>query len=399
MQPDRAVARQRVSRPGPLLLNNTDILREEYVYKLTNGQLTVRFWIMKGQRDGNTTTLSFIPQRLGESKALDDAVKCICSTPSPDFGDDSITRRYLRALGSLQKALNNSIESMSSGTLAAATLLYIHEIFSSPFQQGWMVHADGVIKLIEARGPDTMNTELDKSILCGQAGTIFLNAVQRCKPCFLAESRWNTLLRQLSASRQGVMNSIDATPSITSLSVYLPGMLCSYEHLSATAEPTELLELMKDISCLQLRLREWRSVNDILNFGPDYNTEITSASTDALNCAFRLSSVMFLILSTYMYVDLADRRCATFNGPGEDNSQILKPRIDDSVVESIQLARIAEVRWQAVTNVDAVAAWACGATNIMLFSRALNVAHTDSPAMRIMRRIVERLHKLLNEND
>lgn len=399
MNPSTTVTKQRHSQPPAVLLSETDILRNEYVYKLTNEQLAVRFWLMKGQRDGNLTTLSFIPKRLGESRALDDAVRCICSTPPLQLGDDSTTRSYLKALASLQTALNDSAESMTSGTLTAATLLYIHEIFANPFQRSWMVHADGVIKLLETRGPDSINTELDRSILCGQAGTIFLNSVQRRMRCFLAEPKWNYLLRQLSTSRPGIRDSLDDMPSLTCLSVYLPGLLCRYEALPAIAESFQVLELMEEISRLQLQLRKWRNTKDSRTSEPTYESEHASASTDPLNSAFRLSSVMFLILSNYMYMALLSRMCAATGDLGEDGLATLRPRATDLLAESSELADVARIRWEAVKNVDAVAAWACGTTNITMFSRVLSVSYTDSPELRSLRILVEDIHNRMIEDN
>lgn len=287
---------------------------------------------------------------------------------------------------------------MSSGTLTAATLLYIHEIYSNPFQQSWMIHADGVIKLLEARGPDGIKTDLDKSILCGQAGTIFLQAIQRRKPCFLAEPRWNTVLRQLIASRANAPADALDKPSIISLSTYLPGLLCNYEDLPLNPSYPQLLQLAQGISRLRAELWEWCTSNDFLNDQAEHAVEVAKASSNPLNYAFKLSSVMFLVLTNYIYVDLLGRSSSFNIAAADDGSDVRGVNIADAAAECLELARVAVARWDAVKSVDPVAAWACGTTQIILLGRALKVSCYNSPEMQTVSRAVEDLYKRLSED-
>jgi hypothetical protein len=75
----------------------------------------------------------FIPSRLGHSRALDDAVQCICTAYSAllcsneaVIGQDR--REYYRALRSLRLACQDKNEVLSSNVLCAAILLSWYEV-------------------------------------------------------------------------------------------------------------------------------------------------------------------------------------------------------------------------------------------------------------------------------
>ena len=75
----------------------------------------------------------FIPQRLGHCKALDDAVRCICTAYSAFLrfngsviGQDR--QAYSQALRSLRLACQDKNDVLSSNVLCAAILLSWHEV-------------------------------------------------------------------------------------------------------------------------------------------------------------------------------------------------------------------------------------------------------------------------------
>jgi hypothetical protein len=75
----------------------------------------------------------FIPSRLGHSRALDDAVQCICTAYSAllcsngsVIGQDR--REYYQALRSLRLACQDKDEVLSSNVLCAAVLLSWYEV-------------------------------------------------------------------------------------------------------------------------------------------------------------------------------------------------------------------------------------------------------------------------------
>jgi hypothetical protein len=84
----------------------------------------------------------FIPPRLGHSRALDDAVQCICTAYSALLcSNESVIsqnrREYYQALKSLRHACQDRNEVHSSNVLCAAVLLSWYEVslVSPPFHQ------------------------------------------------------------------------------------------------------------------------------------------------------------------------------------------------------------------------------------------------------------------------
>jgi hypothetical protein len=80
--------------------------------------------------------LELIPSRLGYSKALDDAVQCICTAYTcalsqnyPNVNQDR--QEYYVALRSLRLGVLDETEALSSNVLAAAVLLSWYEVCTS----------------------------------------------------------------------------------------------------------------------------------------------------------------------------------------------------------------------------------------------------------------------------
>jgi hypothetical protein len=77
--------------------------------------------------------MSFLPSRLGRSKALDTAIACFTTQQIGTSQNDQKMlgfgrSTYVQALGRLQKAINDPSEASTSETLCAAMLLCIYEV-------------------------------------------------------------------------------------------------------------------------------------------------------------------------------------------------------------------------------------------------------------------------------
>ncbi|PSN61621.1 hypothetical protein BS50DRAFT_638925 [Corynespora cassiicola Philippines] len=141
-----------------------------------------------------------IPRRLGQSFALDDAVKCLLHChktmcrgdgPSPTGPGP---RSYVRALHSLQVALNDKEECLSDNTLCAVAILGQVEMLGGgacdTHGMNWIRHAGGAARLIEARGPIAAKDSFAKVLLRSQRGNCFTSSVMRGQECFLDSPDW-----------------------------------------------------------------------------------------------------------------------------------------------------------------------------------------------------------------
>lgn len=288
---------------------------------------------------------------------------------------------------------------MASGTLAAATLLYIHEIYLNPFQQGWMIHAEGLIRLLEVRGPERIQNDLDRSILCGQVGTIFLNAVQRRKHCFLAGEEWNDLLRRLTMSGRAAKGQENEAPSVVALSVYMPGLVCRFEELSATEDSAATWSLMEDILQIRVQLQHWRGYNDIESDRYDYDVEMLNASAAPMKSAVQMSTIVFLVLTGYMLVDLLWRHKPATPILEDDGSCISEMEAADLVEVCSKLALIAKIKWLAVKQTGREEAWASSTPNAIMLRRALKVPCAIDAKVNGLRPVMQDLYNCLSETE
>ena len=93
-------------------------LRNELVFKITFNAVAARLMVIS-----NADILQQIPARIGQSRALDDAVACICKPPTlaSQSPSEFPSRLYANALTSLQRALQEDEKSAATETIAAAT--------------------------------------------------------------------------------------------------------------------------------------------------------------------------------------------------------------------------------------------------------------------------------------
>lgn len=105
-------------RPRPMSMNAVESLRNELIFKINFNTVAARLMVMS-----TSQVLKQIPMRVGHSRALDDAVACICSSPTSSIESSlaSPNKLYANALVSLQQAVKDDNTATATETLAAAT--------------------------------------------------------------------------------------------------------------------------------------------------------------------------------------------------------------------------------------------------------------------------------------
>ena len=141
-----------------------------------------------------------VPQRIGQSAALDDAVACLitCHLYLNDAlytTEEEAAQLYARALRSLRMAIEDDEQGHSSNTLCAVNLLqYVELIGPMQYSQrhcNYIKHAGGATRLIKSRGPGRHQDDFSRMLLANQRGT----AVS------IASSRLGCMRRQPSRFR------------------------------------------------------------------------------------------------------------------------------------------------------------------------------------------------------
>jgi hypothetical protein len=212
----------RIQRPRSITVfpvSAADSLRNEFIFKFNFNALVARMMVVSEKH-----ILQQIPVRIGQSPALDDAVKCICGASQLAKDTCTSSPRYAKALQSLQQALQRTEGSVASETMAAALLLQMHEHSVSHTEFAWVAHANGVVKMLELRGPNRIKGALELAIFKAQVGNIFIHAVQNRTECFLAEPEWHSLL---TSGNIGMSNT--AMSAMIDFGIYMPGIVRDYE--------------------------------------------------------------------------------------------------------------------------------------------------------------------------
>ncbi|QKX63076.1 uncharacterized protein TRUGW13939_10244 [Talaromyces rugulosus] len=151
--------------------------------------------------------VTHVPCRLGHEVALDHAVQCVVAAFHALHSQSSSKQKtlslYMRALNSLQQAINDPERSLSAETLCATELLCLFEYLTNDIDKAWLQHTRGAALLIEHRGPEMFTTEFEMSLLIGQMGIITTESYFDSKHCFLEQDAWmSTLQSAISPNSQ-----------------------------------------------------------------------------------------------------------------------------------------------------------------------------------------------------
>jgi len=92
--------------------------------------------------------MSYLPSLYGSSACLDDAIHCIIArvrhiiAPNGEAGEREVIRLYLKAIDSLQKALNSPSQRLAAHVLCATEILALYEVRKPPF---WLLFCGFVL--------------------------------------------------------------------------------------------------------------------------------------------------------------------------------------------------------------------------------------------------------------
>ncbi|KAK3670623.1 hypothetical protein LTR78_009458 [Recurvomyces mirabilis] len=280
--------------PGPLT-SKTELLRLEFVWKMEVDVLAVRLAMMPA-----THILKHIPERIGYSRALDDAVACATQSFDGPPGQERVL--YIKALRSLRETLDDEKQVQAPETLAAASILQMYEQHTDHPGQQWIYHARGVVRMLKARGVDGMNTALEMSILEAQSGNTFLHALTRNQDCFLAHPAWARALKP-SAHPQGHLDRymrmlVDGAvfPDMSALTSEMV-LTCRYDKRTSYKTRQSIATLaIADI------MRARKQLLSQLETGPGFSSELGMA--DALTTAAYAATGFFLIILDTMVIGM-----------------------------------------------------------------------------------------------
>ncbi|KAH8912161.1 hypothetical protein BR93DRAFT_922111 [Coniochaeta sp. PMI_546] len=214
-------------------------------------------------------TLSLMAARISESSALSDALGCLLATfgnlrRALPFQDLIDLHTYGRALKSLQKALKDPEQQLSTATLAAATVLYQIEIaYDSSKGPNKAFHCGSIYSLMHTRGPPSLDDMLDVHLAFENQQPMLSYCLLSGEENFYASQEWIWTLQ--AALDSGLVTS-PALMNIYSLNMtisswpYLASLLRTLQHDPLNPYAAEVaMELMHTANTLALTLQ---SVDD-----------------------------------------------------------------------------------------------------------------------------------------
>ncbi|KAK5174099.1 uncharacterized protein LTR77_001179 [Saxophila tyrrhenica] len=279
-------------------LSAADLLRNRFVFKITFEGVAARLMVVPEQH-----ILRHIPVRIGTNHALDDAVGCVCSDERRDSVCTTIARSqmYPKALRSLQRVLTQEGKAISAETMAAATLLQMHEHSMAPSSSGWVTHANGVIRMLELRGPSRMEGDLDGAILHAESGNIFIDALRNRAVCFLTDPRWRALIRSGSAFRNADQDT--AHNAMMTVGFSMPGIVARFEDYRSGVRGVE--DVVLELSKVCEPLREWQNVFELQycsSSSPLEDKSDVKRMAHASNVSFHVSHILIYYVAAEMHV-------------------------------------------------------------------------------------------------
>jgi hypothetical protein len=357
-----------------------------------------------------TQLLQHIPRRLGINRALDNAVKCICSANSTSLhGSSKPGPIYSEALNSLQQALNDADKSLSSETLGAAILLQMfeHSVDHSEFR--WVVHANGVINIIQLRGPACIKNELDRSVLQAQVGNIWFKALLDGTDCFLARPEW---ARVVADTFDDMEYANAEWSNMIRSGLPVPGIVRRYQEFETRRDSVcetsdvQTSESQDQVDCASLLLDLWKARNELSELRTRFQLQTEKENNSDANKpgsqprsshASKLAVNVFSILIEYML----ETMLSTDAGARAAHNDLLDVVSLSGYVTTAgrlnALASAARSELGALILADNIAATQTSILSRMMIRKVLDAPLSRNSKLQYLSPIVDKLYESLTE--
>lgn len=328
--------------------------------------------------------MEHVPQRLGKDRALDDAVRLICTSEPAGA---------LRAYGLTLKSLQHSIDNgPSTEAVGAATLLQMHDFFQNSFYQTWAVHASGVIGMLKARGPEAVKTGFEKCLLQAQVGNITLAALREREACFLELPAWNDKLKSLGRHEKEGKEVYSWEISLIATGVHIPGLISRFEAVQRGKQ--ESYDGDGSTHPNQAVISELRTIRDDLNVAltraPNAVPSRDQLSGNRIQPALLLATNFYLVLIDYMLgsVEAIFPCIPTYDGVG--------PALNDADLQSyFDRLRTMRKLYHQLSLLDTVALQSTVDMLRLTLHRVLHAVNDAWTQKNPMQGIIDEVHMLL----
>lgn len=141
---------------------------------------------------------------------------------------------YRQALLTLNAALQDPIDGISSKTLAATILLSFYEVINCTEKDSWVRHAGGAGHLMRLRGPERHRSGLGRACFLAYRTSLVIEAFLSRSATFLAAQPWLDLSREIQKAMPDRSPITDLIDDFHLLIVEFPGFTQSAQDPNTT---------------------------------------------------------------------------------------------------------------------------------------------------------------------
>ncbi|CZR57896.1 uncharacterized protein PAC_07785 [Phialocephala subalpina] len=217
--------------------------------------------------------LSFLPTRYEHIKCLRDATDCVIArarqiiTPNRNW-EAAVIAFYVRALDSLQKALDSPTQRYQPEVLCATEILALYEMLDPSGETAWVRHSAGAAKLIHLRGPKSYNTEFEKALFLAQTVPIMTECLLKNERCFLEKPEWQAVWTSVIDPTAIISDRSEAVVTLLMNKCQIPGCGVDVTEIIAAETPPS----QEYIEQIIVKIRQLRQ--NFLNWNKKYESII-----------------------------------------------------------------------------------------------------------------------------
>ncbi|KAH8821418.1 hypothetical protein F5884DRAFT_745744 [Xylogone sp. PMI_703] len=226
----------------------------------------------------------YLPSRYEHTQCVKDATNCVVarvrqliSPPSHNL-EATVLSSYVKALRSLQAALDSPKTRFKPEVLYATEILALYELLDSSGQAAWIRHVAGAARLIELRGPKAYQTEFEKALFIAHAGAIMTESMLNNETCFLEEPEWTGVFKSIIVKDSFVSDRSETAINLLILKSYISRIFLDVTNAVCYPEYTggpPLADIVTRAEKLKADLRVWRAKLDALCPRPWPSKDIT----------------------------------------------------------------------------------------------------------------------------
>lgn len=190
--------------------------------------------------------LSYLPSLYGHVPCLSDAADCVIArarqiiSPHENW-EAAVITFYVKALDSLQKALDSPKQRYRPEVLCATEILSLYELLDPSGETGWIRHAAGAARLIQLRGPKNYNTDFEKALFMAHTGPIMTECLLNGQRCFLEQKPWQKVFRSLIVDDCfPISDQSEICISLIMLKAFMPGFFVDVTNIICSETEPDL---------------------------------------------------------------------------------------------------------------------------------------------------------------